>query len=202
MPVGISSALPSAPSPGVAPTRGASILCNACRSTDPLLDGVRAFAFHGGPLRQAIHCFKYEDLHCLAAPLGRLMAQGWLTLAGNHPDFDFIVPVPLHRARLRERGYNQSALLARELGTHLGIPVAEDLLSRTRATVPQVGLSAGERRANVRGAFQCLKGALDRRKVLLVDDVYTTGSTLESACGALRESGAVSVWAYTLARAR
>jgi ComF family protein len=153
-------------------------------------------------LRKAIHCFKYEDLHCLAGPLGALMASGWQTLAGNRVDIDLILPVPLHRARLRERGYNQAALLARELGNRIGVPVAGDLLVRTRATVPQVGLSAEERQANVQGAFQSVTGVLVGKKVLLVDDVYTTGSTLESACAALRESGAVSVWAYTLVRAR
>jgi ComF family protein len=112
-----------------------------------------------------------------------------------------MVPVPLHRARERERGYNQAALLAKELAPRLGLPVATDVLIRTRATAPQVGLSPEERRANVREAFACIGSGLAGARVLLIDDVYTTGSTMEAAAAALREGGVLSVWAYTLARA-
>jgi ComF family protein len=166
------------------------------------LDGLLACAFHSDPLREAIHQFKYQDLRSLAALLGKLMAEGWATLAPAGASVDVIVPVPLHAARQRQRGYNQSALLARELGACLGRPVAEDSLVRTKATAPQVGLNAEERRANVCDAFRCTGTDLSGKRVLLVDDVCTTGSTLESAGVALREAGTVSVWAYTLARAR
>jgi competence protein ComFC len=134
-------------------------------------------------------------------PLGRLMAERWAVLA-LQPDFDSIVPVPLHPRRQRQRGYNQSALLAQELGSCLQKPVVQDVLARIRATVPQVGLNPVERQNNVQGAFRCTSSALSGMQVLLVDDVYTTGSTLESACLALREAGVTSVQAYTLARAK
>ena len=176
--------------------------CERCREGLHEFDGLVAYAFHTDPLRQAIHELKYEDLRSLAAPLGRLMAQGWSLLAPRDDDVDVIVPVPLHPTRQRQRGYNQAALLARELGAHLQRPVVEDALIRTKATAPQVGLNAQERQANVRDAFQCVNSSLGGKRVLLVDDVCTTGATLEAASAALRKGGVSSVWAYTLAHAR
>ena len=182
---------------GPAPAR-----CSRCRQLPAEWQGLLAYAFHDGPLREAIHQFKYEDQRCLAPLLGGLMANGWGRLAPGGWQPDVVVPVPLHPSRQRQRGYNQAALLARELGAYLGCPVIEGTLVRVKATAPQVGLGPRERRANVQGAFCCRDGHLRGKKILLVDDVYTTGSTLESACLAMKESGAVSVLAYTLARAR
>lgn len=176
--------------------------CRGCEQAPHLLDGLRACAFHGGPLREAIHQLKYQDLRSLAHPLGKLLAERWLELAPPGLELDVIVPVPLHPTRQRQRGYNQAALLARELAAHLHRPVIEDNLVRTRATAPQVDLDAEQRRTNVRGAFRCTGNGLSGKCVMLVDDVYTTGSTLESACTALRKAGTSSVWAYTLARAK
>jgi competence protein ComFC len=166
------------------------------------LDGLRSYAIHGGPLRKAIHQFKYEDLRGLAGLLGQLMADGWNRLAPSDLKLDAVVPVPLHHNRQRQRGYNQAALLARELGARLDLYVVEDGMVRTKATVPQVGLSAVARRANVRDAFECHDSGLAGMRVLLVDDVCTSGATLESACLALRGVGVSSVWACTLTRAR
>jgi ComF family protein len=153
-------------------------------------------------LRQAIHQFKYDDLQSLASPLGRLMSEGWVALTPRDLRIDAIVPVPLHSTRQRQRGYNQAALLAMEVGAHLRRPVIQDVLVRTKATAPQVALGAQERLANVRDAFRCTDDGLSGKHVMLIDDVCTTGSTLESACAALRAAGTLSVWAYTLARAR
>ena len=180
----------------------AAPICGHCQREPLQLDGLRAYAFHSDPLRQAIHQFKYQDLRALAAPLGRLMADGWAALSPPGQNTDLVVPVPLHASRQRQRGYNQAALLAREIGARLASPVVEDILVRARATAPQVELSAPERQANVRDAFCCVDDSMDGRRVLLVDDVCTTGFTLEAACSALRDAGAVLVWAYTLARAR
>ncbi len=176
--------------------------CGRCQVSPIQLDGLRAYAIHGGPLRQAIHQFKYEDLRALARPLGQLMADGWHRLAPSDLALDVVVPVPLHRSRQRQRGYNQAALLAREFGACLHLPVVEDAMVRSRATAPQVDLNAEERRANVRDAFGCRRGGLDGKHVLLVDDVCTSGATLESACLVLRSVGVSSVWACTLTRAR
>jgi ComF family protein len=114
---------------------------------------------------------------------------------------DLIVPVPLHAARQRERGYNQSALLAMPLSRVSNLPVAEPALERVKVTTPQVTLNAVERKANVRAAFEARSDLVRGRRVLLVDDVCTTGATLESSSIALRQAGAASVWALTLARA-
>jgi competence protein ComFC len=166
------------------------------------IDRLLAYAYYTGPLRQAIHDFKYNDIRCLAGPLGKLMGEGWAKLVDGTPYPDVIVPVPLHPSRQKQRGYNQAALLARELGAQQKCPVVEDILIRSKATAPQVDLDAQARRANVHGAFQCRNDSLAGKHVLLVDDVCTTGATLESACLALREAGSSSVWAYTLARAK
>jgi ComF family protein len=183
-------------SPPPAPT------CWQCLRWPPHLDGLRSCAFHSSPLREAIHDFKYEDMRVLAAPLGDLMVEGWLSPGIGIARMDVIVPVPLHPSRERKRGYNQAVLLARRMGTRLDLPVADRVLKRTKRTRPQVGLGIQERKSNVENAFQCAEPSLKGKRVLLVDDVCTSGSTLVAACRALRDGGASSVWAYTLARAR
>ena len=150
-------------------------------------------------MREAIHRLKYSNSQDLAAPLGEMMASYWQDV---HLPADVIVPVPLHARRLRERGYNQAALLARELGKGVGLPVLESALIRARHTSPQVDLNAEEREENVRGAFRCPDDQLAGKRVLLVDDVYTTGATLEACSLALKRGGVHTVWALTLARAR
>jgi ComF family protein len=167
-----------------------------------LLDRLLACAFYSDPLRTAVHQFKYEDLRCLSSLLGKLMTEGWSELAPSGPAPDVIVPIPLHAKRQRQRGYNQAALLARELGSWLGRPVNEDTLIRTKATAPQVDLNVQQRQDNVRNAFACRNDDLSGKQVLLVDDVCTTGATLESAAVALHSTGARPIWAYTLARAK
>jgi len=174
-------------------------LCPRCLH-DPLqLDGARSVAYFDGTLREAIHHFKYSNRQGLAVPLGKLMGDYWQQ---SPLPAEIIVPVPLHPGRLTERGYNQAALLARELGKDIALPVSENGLVRVRATRPQVDLNAGERKENVRGAFHCPGMGLKGKRVLLIDDVYTTGATLEACSIALRQVGVRSVWALTLARAR
>jgi ComF family protein len=150
-------------------------------------------------LREAIHAFKYEGVAALAVPLARLMAEYW----SSHPmSIDVVVPVPLHRNRLRRRGFNQAAYLARELAKRVDVTVDEDILVRHRSTAAQVDLDAEQRKENVRDAFRSIdRGAVGKR-VLLIDDVCTTGSTLDACAVALRQGGASSVQALTLARAR
>ncbi len=176
----------------------ASQLCPSCRLAPLQIDGIRSVAIFDGPLRQAIHRFKYTRWQELASIFGEMLGGYWR--AAPLPA-DVIVPVPLHPNRLRERGYNQAALLAREVGEQTGLPVVEHSLLRIRETLPQVTLNARQRKENVRAAFRCVDDTLRGQRVLLMDDVCTTGATLEACSVALRQQVA-SVWALTLARAR
>jgi ComF family protein len=152
-----------------------------------------------GTLQAAIHRFKYSNVRPLAVPLGRLASE---YLVQNRLPAKIIVPVPLHSRRLRDRGYNQSELLAEQIGSAMGMRVVADVLLRVRSTIPQVGLSADQRRKNVNGAFWCASTSLKGQDVLLVDDVCTTGATLEACSVALQETGAGQVWGLVLARER
>lgn len=172
-------------------------LCAACWRQPLAIDGLRAAAYFSGPLRSAIHHFKYSGRRALAAPLGELLYDGY---AVYQPPADVIVPVPLYGARERQRGFNQSLLLAQELGQRSGLPLAMGELARLRDTAQQMKLGRAERRQNVQAAFACTGNGLAGRRVLLVDDVCTTGATLEACAAALRQTGAASVWALALAR--
>jgi ComF family protein len=173
-------------------------LCARCRIEPIQLDGIRSVAIHGGALRRAIHHLKYRHRHELAATLGQMLFVYWQKV--DLPA-ELVVPVPLHASRRKKRGYNQAALLARVLAEHAFLALNETHLVRTRATPPQVGLGARERKTNVQDAFAWAGPRLDGIGVLLVDDVCTTGATLEACALALRRAGAESVWALTLARA-
>jgi ComF family protein len=175
-----------------------SCFCRQCAASPPSIDGIRSVAFFEGALRSAIHQFKYSYVRDLAEPLSEMLVSYWqeAPLPG-----DVIVPVPLHARRARERGYNQAMLLAQRLGSALQIPVRSECLRRNRYTVAQTRLNAQERSRNVEGAFTCVGPDVRGRRVLLIDDVCTTGATLEACSRALGEGGAKSVWALTVARA-
>lgn len=177
----------------------ASERCWACVHLTHL-DKLRAVALHGQGIAPAIHALKYGGDPSLAVELGQLMAQHWPFGA---PPIDLIVvPVPLGRRRRWERGYNQAERVARQLALALNRPLAADVLVRNRHTRPQVGLGLVDRQANMVGAFAIGHGlALAGRTVLLVDDVCTTGSTLEACAATLKTTSVVQVWAYTLSRA-
>lgn len=179
----------------------AGSVCQRCAVSPPEIDCIRSVGYFEGSLRQAIHAFKYDDVQALEEPLGRLIHDCWR----KQPELkgvNLVVPVPLHQDRVRQRGYNQSALLADVFSSHAEVRVDVAALRRVRATVPQVGLTANKRRDNVEGAFACMEGALAGKHVLLIDDVCTTGATLEACAAALYGGGAATVKALTLARAR
>ena len=174
--------------------------CRRCRRPHVLIRRRRAVGPYEGVLRRLVHVFKYEQRLALAHPLGRLMREAG---AGMLADADCAAPVPLHPRRQRARGFNQAA----ELAARLGLPVV-GALRRTRATAPQTALPAAERRRNVGGAFAPARrfGIRPRRAdvagacVVLVDDVTTTGATLDACARVLRRAGAREVRALTLAR--
>ena len=172
--------------------------CRSCRERPPHFDQALAAGCFEGPLREAIHVFKYRPLRTLGSPLGAWMAEQVRLV---HP-LDRVLPVPLHRTRLRMRGFNQALLLAAAVGRRFSIVLDHDALVRIRPTRPQVELNGAEREQNVHGAFALKRpGAVAGMRILLVDDVFTTGATLNECSRALKEAGAASVTAFTLARA-
>ena len=177
-------------------------LCMRCRIAPLQIERIRSVVYFDGAVRQALHHLKYRKRIELAKPLGHLMAAYLMdpTNAGA-THVDTIVPVPLYADRLRERGYNQAALLAREVARQTGLSLDEQTLVRHRATASQVDLNAAQRKENVRDAFCCSDDTLTGKHIVLIDDVCTTGATLEACAIALTKENAGSVQALTLARA-
>ena len=175
-------------------------LCGACRLRAPAFAYARAGARYGDLVRAALHAFKFGGRRALALPLGDLLAEAVQDrLPLGLPDL--LLPVPLHPRRERERGFNQSSLLARRLGRAWGRPVRDDILGRVVATPSQTALDAVARRANVRGAFRLRRPELIAgRHVVVVDDILTTGATLSECARTLQEMGAARVGALTVAR--
>ena len=172
--------------------------CQACADSARAFDGIRAPFRYAGTIRQAILALKYGGIRAAAPQLGDLLAN---YLEANALPGEIVAPVPMHGRRLRERGYNQAELLARRVARHCNLRYEEGLLFRTRQVQPQAGIgSAAERAVNVAdsigvSASEQVAGA----GIILVDDVATTGSTLETCAAALKRAGAASVWGLTLA---
>lgn len=173
---------------------------SAAAAAHPLAyDRARAVARYEGAMKQMVHGFKYHDRQEATHLLGR-----WLAGAGGEllTDADLLIPVPLYRLRLLHRRFNQSAVLARELSRLTGVPFDPFVLTRQRRTRPQVGLTHDQRRANVRGAFAIAQGAaaaVEGANVVLIEDVVTTGATVEACARTLRKAGAARVDVLALA---
>lgn len=170
--------------------------CALCRLGLNGFDEVFSAGVYDGALRKLIHLFKFEGVRPLARPLAGFLRQA----LPRERRFDVIVPMPLHWRRRWSRGFNQSQLLAREIGRRWNVPVRK-LVRRKRATAPQAGLTSAQRRKNVQGAFEAKKRArLQGMSVLLIDDVLTTGATASACARALKRAGAAHVSLLTLAR--
>jgi ComF family protein len=169
--------------------------CAACRAAPPPFDYARAAAPYGGAVREAVHALKFGGRRSLARPLADLLGEQ----CGALDAVDALVPVPLARARERERGFNQAVLLGERLGERLGVRVRPRWLARLRDTVPQSDLTAPERRANVAGAFAAAP-AVRGRHVVIIDDVVTTGATVGECARALRAAAARRVGVLAVAR--
>lgn len=172
-------------------------LCGPCRAEETAFDCLRSFGAFDGELRQLIVLLKYGRVRSLAAPLG-----SWLAVVAENPalgEADAIVPVPLHPLRQRARRFNQAELIARELARWLHKPVQTGWLVRVKDTPSQTGLTPAQRIENVQGAFSA-RDKVDKARILLVDDVCTTGATLNACARTLKRAGAESVQAITVAR--
>ncbi|MEW6686263.1 MAG: ComF family protein [Candidatus Edwardsbacteria bacterium] len=193
-------------------------ICLLCEELPPLFTQARAGGIFEGTLAEAVHLLKYKRRISLAKRLAEMMAKS-ISASPLYRAADFLVSVPLHPSRIRERGYNQSDLLTEQLSSLLGIGWSKKILYRKKATASQTKLKVEERRENVKGAFavypvrnslRCLsswqisngvkdKESLVGKKVILVDDVMTTGATINACAEVLRESGAKEVLALTAA---
>ncbi len=187
-----------------------SSLCRTCRLAPPPFVRAVAFGLYQDRMKAAIHALKYDRLHPAARTLGKMLAEAIAQLADQAPADMLVVPVPLHRDKYRQRGFNQARILAdyalaslRKSHPDWRLALAPSTLLRHRATESQAGLTSHQRRSNVSGAFAVSDpAAVTAKHVLLIDDIFTTGATARSAARALQRAGAASVWVATLARAR
>jgi len=178
--------------------QSADELCSECAQFKPVYTAVRSWGRYEGRLRNAIHRLKYHNDIGISEELARplqslLIEQAW--------QLDIITAVPLNRKRLRERGYNQSALLARWVSLVTRIPFIPGVIIRNRDTATQVGLHAQQRHDNVTGAFTAIPEIARGRSIVIIDDVTTTGATLQACASALQSAGALTIYGLTLARA-
>jgi competence protein ComFC len=172
-------------------------LCSQCIGDPPAYQALRSWGVFSGPLRRVLHQIKYYHDRGLGEVLSRHLI---LYLKQLNWEIDLIVPVPLGLTRLKERGYNQSDLLAHPLAMGSGIPYDKKALSRIRDTQSQVGLSATQRKSNVDGAFKADPLRVSNQSILIVDDVTTSGATIKACAVALLEADAKLVYGLTLAR--
>lgn len=180
---------------------GADHLCGSCTLAPPPFTAARAALLYTGTTRELIHGFKYSHKVILRRPLG-LLAAPYLDNFVTAFAADVMVAVPLHSERLRQRGFNQAVLLGEIFSQRWGIPLLRNNLRRTKRTEPQINLAASARAENVKGAFALAEPAgLAGKRVLLVDDVYTTGSTVKECALTLGRGGAAAVAVVTIARA-
>ena len=184
-------------------------LCRACRLAPPPFERAVAYGPYQDRMKAAIHALKYDRLHPAADGLGRMLAMAIAQLADEASSEMLVVPVPLHRSKYADRGFNQARSLAvaaldalRKSHPEWRLTLASSTLMRLRATTSQAGLTPRQRRLNVRGAFTVSNpAAVDSKHILLIDDILTTGATARAASLALTRAGAASVWVATLARA-
>ena len=180
--------------------------CGLCRRIEPAFARAAAYGSYESGLRELIHLLKYGGVRPAANVLGRMLAEAIASLEPAFPaDSIAVIPVPLHRTKLRQRRFNQAELIARAAITLKGsgdrLLVYSGVLERKRDTASQIGLTSHQRRENLRGAFRVSQPeAVNGREVLVVDDVYTTGATVSECARVLRRAGATKVWVATVAR--
>ncbi len=180
------------------PIAASAAVCEKCLQNPPAYRMMRSWAVFDSPVQNALHTMKYRRNLGMGDILARQMADFVRSLQWK---VDMLIPMPLSKKRLKERGYNQVALVARPLAYELGVPYLPNGLQKIRETRSQVGLNASQRRENVSKAYQAKAEIVKRKSILLMDDVATTGSTIQAGTEALLSAGAGEVYALTVARA-
>lgn len=170
-------------------------VCGACLKRPPAFDRSRAALAYAFPLDRLIPHLKYSGRLAIAPALGECLA----TSVASGPRPDCLIPMPLHAKRIRERGFNHATEIAREVAKRLNLPLDTDSCRRIRDTPPQMGLKYDARRRNVRGAFVCT-GDVRGRRIALIDDVMTTGTSLDELAKTLKQAGALEVETWVVAR--
>ncbi len=178
---------------------GEDHICGQCIKNKPFFDRARSIGKYDGTLRKAIHGFKYNKKSLLSKPLSQILAEAGREILDTER-YDTIIPVPMHVKRLRQRGFNQALVLAKKAGKAWGIRVDTRSLERKTWAPPQTMLSRKKRHKNIKGTFNCRPEKIRNRNLLLIDDVYTSGSTVSECAKILKKSGALKVDVLTLAR--
>jgi len=181
--------------PQCATPTSAAQLCGACLQHPPAFDRTRAALVYAFPLDQLIPRLKYRGRLAIAPALGGCLAQA----VEHAPRPDCLIAMPLHAKRIRERGFNHATEIARTVASQLGLPLDLDSCQRVRDTPPQMGLKHDARRRNVRGAFTC-SGTVQGQRIAIVDDVMTTGTSLDELAKTLKQAGAAEVETWVVAR--
>jgi competence protein ComFC len=174
------------------------MFCRECWGTHNQINSIRSVFVFEGTIRRSVHEFKYRNLRSIAACLAKFMAEYFVEYGLSA---DVLMPVPMHENRLKKRGYNQSQLLAGKLAEMISVPVRGDMLKRVVDNKPQARTaSVDERRCNMKDAFTCLSGEVSGQDIIVIDDVCTSGATLEACAAALKLKGANVITGFTLAR--
>ena len=172
---------------------GRTEFCYDCTVKKHAFESGRALFVYQGIVKDSLYRFKYQNKReyaCFYAQCTFRQYGRWIRRMG----IEAVIPIPLHKRRMRERGYNQAGLYAKYLGKELGLPVEDDFLIRVRYTTPQKELNENQRKNNLKKAFKCQRNVVQFKKILLVDDIFTTGSTMDAAAEALMSTGIQKVY--------
>ncbi len=179
-----------------------TFLCPECRRQNVYFNRAFIPTLYEGVMKKVIHLLKYNKKTGIMRSLEKIIRSYFNCLNSSFPCLDLVVPIPLHRKKLRERGFNQAELIAKVVAKHLQVRLTKGNLKRTKATITQTSLDRKERRRNLREAFTVKnRDGFQAKNVLLVDDVYTTGTTIKEAAKVLKEAGVKEVYVFALARA-
>ena len=170
--------------------------CYDCEREDLCYEQGRSLWIHKMPVSSSIYAFKYKNRRVYGEVYGREMAKTFRKIIRLW-EIDVIVPVPLHRKKQKKRGYNQAEILAKEIGFRVGIPVDTTLVKRKKNTVPQKEFTRKERKKNLKNAFE-VTGKVEGKRVLIIDDIYTTGSTIDSISILLKKAGVEKTYFLTI----